>query len=72
MRNNKAPLKICYKVTERNGKGYWERIGVAYTNIDGSLNVVLDSLPVDGKMQIREQVSFDGKENNNTEPSDKL
>jgi hypothetical protein len=46
--------KVCYVITERNDKSYWNRIGVAFTNKDGSLNVKLDALPLGGSMQIRD------------------
>ena len=46
--------KIAYVITERGGKSYWTRIGVAFTNRDGSLNVKLEALPVSGELQIRE------------------
>jgi len=39
----------------RTGKGtIWLRIGRAFINKDGSLNVVMHALPVDGRIQIRE------------------
>ncbi|MFT3914697.1 MAG: hypothetical protein QM704_11425 [Anaeromyxobacteraceae bacterium] len=38
-----------------NGKGFWTRIGVAFTNRDGSLSILLDSLPLGtNKLQVRE------------------
>ena len=43
--------------TIRNGnddKTYWDRIGAAFVNKDGSLNVVLNALPLDGKLHIRD------------------
>ncbi len=46
--------KVAYVITERNEKTYWNRIGVAFTNKDGSLNVKLDALPIGGTMQIRD------------------
>jgi hypothetical protein len=46
--------KVCYVITERNDKQYWNRIGVAFTNKDGSLNVKLDALPIGGSLQIRD------------------
>jgi hypothetical protein len=46
--------KVCYVITERNDKSYWNRIGVAFINKDGSLNVKLDALPIGGQMQIRD------------------
>lgn len=47
-------LKIVYTITERGDRSYWQRIGVAYINRDGSLNVKLDAVPVNGTMQIRD------------------
>lgn len=46
--------KTVYTVTERAGKSYWTRIGRAYVNADGSLNVQLECLPISGTMQIRD------------------
>jgi len=39
---------------ERNGKTFWMRLGTAFTNKDGSLNVYLDAFPTDRKLQIRD------------------
>ena len=38
----------------KSDKPFWDRIGVAFRNRDGSLNVQLNSLPLDGKLHIRE------------------
>jgi hypothetical protein len=46
--------KVCYVINERNDKSYWTRVGVAFINKDGSLNVKLDALPIGGTMQIRD------------------
>jgi len=45
-----------YNIIERRGmkKSLWSRIGSAFINRDGSINVFLDSFPVDGKLQVRE------------------
>ena len=47
-------FKVAYVITERNDKTYWNRIGVAFTNKDGSINVKLDALPLSGTLQIRD------------------
>ena len=39
---------------ERDGKTFWQRLGVAFVNRDESLNVYLDGLPVNGKLQLRD------------------
>jgi len=49
-----SKFKVCYVITERGDKTYWNRIGVAFTNKDGSLNVKLDALPIGGTLQIRD------------------
>jgi hypothetical protein len=43
---------------ERDGKlsSVWVRAGSAWVNRDGSFNVYLDVLPLDGKLHIREAV----------------
>lgn len=39
---------------EKNGASTWVRAGSAWINRDGSINVYLDVLPLDGKLHIRE------------------
>lgn len=53
-------MKIVYVITERNNKSFWNRIGVAFVNQDGSINVKLDALPVSGEMQIRDYIPREG------------
>ncbi len=44
-----------YHIMEREGsKSIWTKIGTALLNKDGSINVFLDVLPVDGRLQIRQ------------------
>lgn len=53
--NEKPKMKIVYTVVERGeGRTFWVRIGVAFTNRDGSINIRLDAVPVNGTMQIRD------------------
>ena len=46
----------AYNIIERkdNGKRIWSRVGSAFFNQDGSINIHLDSFPLQGKIQIRE------------------
>ena len=39
---------------EKTGAAIWVRAGYAWANRDGSANVTLDVLPLDGKLHIRE------------------
>jgi len=52
-------LKIVYTITERGEKHFWNRIGVGYVNRDGSLNIKLDAMPVNGTMHVRDWTSRD-------------
>jgi hypothetical protein len=51
-----SKMKIVYVISERNGRSFWNRCGVAFVNSDGSLNVKLESLPVNGEIHIRDYV----------------
>lgn len=43
----------------KEGKAYWHRVGTAFENKDGSVNVYLNALPVNGKLQIRDKKEKD-------------
>ena len=46
----------AYNIIDR-GQGktrIWSRVGSAFKNRDGSINVYLDSFPIGGKIQLRE------------------
>jgi hypothetical protein len=53
-------MKDVYVISEsKNGedkqRSRWVRVGVAFDNKDGSLNVLLDALPLSGRLHIRER-----------------
>jgi hypothetical protein len=50
-----TPSHTCFTVRDRgeNKKAFWVAIGSAWTNKDGSLNLRLDALPVDGQITVR-------------------
>lgn len=52
---NGRATKAVFAITERGDKSYWTRVGVAYTNRDGSLTLKLDALPVSGTLQVRDE-----------------
>jgi hypothetical protein len=54
-----SKMKIAYVITTRNGKNFWTRCGVAFVNNDGSINVKLEAVPVNGEIQIRDYVPRD-------------
>ena len=48
------PHFVVYTVIETKGsKDFWQRVGSAWSNKDGSLNIVLNALPVNGKLHVR-------------------
>lgn len=49
-----ADYKIVYAIIERGARRHWLRIGMAFPNRDGSLNVRLDALPLNGQLHIRD------------------
>ena len=58
--SSRAPLEV-FTIRELEGaKDFWVRIGVAFVNQDRSVNVLLDALPVNGKLQIRKPRPRDG------------
>ena len=52
-------MKIAYVITQRKDKNFWNRVGVAFVNSDGSINVKLEAVPVSGEIQIRDSVPRD-------------
>jgi hypothetical protein len=60
MEDQAKNMKAVFTVVERGqGKSIWVRIGVGFTNRDGSLNLRLDALPVSGTLQVRDWESYD-------------
>ena len=53
---NQKPDYAVYTIIENTGNGedYWQRVGSAWTNKDGSINLSLNALPLNGKLHIRE------------------
>ena len=46
--------KEVYCITKTAKGQFWTRIGSAFVNRDGSLNVTLSAMPVNGKLHIRD------------------
>jgi len=55
METENRNLQAVYTVVKKSdGKDLWLRIGSAFPNRDGSMSVLLDAVPTNGKLQIRE------------------
>jgi hypothetical protein len=59
---DQSKMKIAYVVTQRGTNKYWTRIGAAFVNRDGSINVKLEAVPVNGEIHVRDYVPRDEKE----------
>jgi hypothetical protein len=46
--------KVLSPILKQDGTTFWMRVGTAFTNKDDSINLYLDVLPKDGKLQLRE------------------
>ena len=64
MTSAKKKMLLVYTIVEKEetGKAFWVKIGTAFENRDGSINVYLDAFPVNGKLQIREKKDKEKKE----------
>jgi hypothetical protein len=61
--HNGKTKRVAYTIIERGeGKSFWLRVGTAFENRDGSLNVYLDAIPINGRLQIREYQPDDERE----------
>ncbi len=55
----KKPLAV-YAIIERKDRKHWLKLGAAFSNRDGSINLYLDALPVGTNcLQVREQRPWD-------------
>ena len=54
MEDQTRKKRVLCPVTGKDGKTHWMRMGFAYLNRDNSINVYLDGLPVNGRLQVRD------------------
>lgn len=51
MSNSKnSPDLIAYQATTRGDRSYWTRVGAAWSNRAGGINVRLNAFPLDGEI----------------------
>ena len=46
-----------YESKDGRDRARWIRVGVAFDNRDGSLNLFLDAVPLSGRLQVRARVT---------------
>ena len=47
--------KVVYAIIDRPPRKHWLRVGLAFVNRDGSLNVRIDAVPLTGSLHIRDE-----------------
>ena len=70
--SNRTPDFEAYTVVEREGqeRGFWLRIGAGWENRDGSINVVLNALPLNGRLNLRAAADESAAETAQEHPGD--
>lgn len=63
-------MKEVWTAVERGEgkKDFWLRLGTAFENRDGSWSIVLDALPVNGKLIMRDKREWDDDAPKRDEP----
>jgi hypothetical protein len=54
-----SKMKYVYVISGKGERKFWNKVGVAFVNRDGSLNCKLESLPIDGELHIRDYTPKD-------------
>jgi hypothetical protein len=52
-----SEVKDVYTIVRNGEKAFWQKVGRAHVNKDGSWNVYLNALPINGELNIRDQRS---------------
>ena len=60
MANRKEVWTVCPRGEGK--KDFWLRVGTAFENRDGSWSLVLDALPINGKLIVREERAREERE----------
>jgi hypothetical protein len=65
----KKMMKVLCPIDKSDGSGaYWIRVGTAFLNRDQSINLYLDVLPKNGRLQVRELDEDDLRERDPNNP----
>lgn len=51
-------LRDVFAISEQQGeenKSRWTKIGIGFVNRDSSINIVLDAIPLNGRLHIRDR-----------------
>jgi hypothetical protein len=54
MDSEAKPLAVYTVIEKQDGKDIWLRVGSGFHNRDGSLSLLLDAMPINGRLQVRE------------------
>src|SRR5271170_4613157 len=63
--DTKTTMKTVFTVVDRgSGKSFWVRVGTGFLNQDGSWNLRLDAIPVNGVLQVRDWEPYERRDDN--------
>jgi hypothetical protein len=63
-----SKMKVVYTIVEtKQGKSFWMKVGIGFINHDGSMNLKLDALPVNGTLQVRDYEPRDDRRSDSGE-----
>ena len=57
--NKPRMFKVITPIEKKDGGTYWMRVGTGFPNKDQSINLYLDAMPFNHKLQIREMEDED-------------
>ncbi|HVV84236.1 MAG TPA: hypothetical protein VHE35_14285 [Kofleriaceae bacterium] len=52
--NKPRMFKVISPIEKKDGSTFWMRVGTGYPNKDQSINLYLDAIPFNHKLQLRE------------------
>lgn len=47
-------MSVTSPVEGKDGKTYWKSMGIGFVNRDSSISIILEGLPVNGKLHVSE------------------
>jgi hypothetical protein len=65
-----AKMKIVWMISQNGDRSFWTKIGVGHVNRDGSINLVLDAIPLGAhKLQLRDYTPRDAEPREGASPA---
>jgi len=66
--SEKRLFKVLCPLKRKDGKTYWAKVGIGFRNKDDSIGILLDLLPTNNKLHVREYDEDDRSERDPNAP----